>query len=153
LGGDSHSASVFSLHKTTSSSLYVMKDTENRVTAVTTVTFWKRIELHEAWRGISMDWAARHRHVWLLWLLSGLSDVGECERACSPFDFVQPALNNTSPDNWDGYWNASPYMLLACDVWYKKGKGKVISLQAWRGPEVSRRLRLPDFKTIGTWRW
>ena len=32
-------------------------------------------------------------------------------------------------------------------------KGKAIPLQAWRGPEVSRRLRLPDFKTIGTWRW
>jgi len=29
-------------------------------------------------------------------------------------------------------------------------KGKVIPLQAWRGPERSRRLRLPDFKTIGT---
>jgi hypothetical protein len=25
-----------------------------------------------------------------------------------------------------------------------------IPLQAWRGPEGSRRLRLPDFKTIGT---
>jgi len=31
-----------------------------------------------------------------------------------------------------------------------KGKGKAISLQAWTGPEGSRRLRLPDFKTIGT---
>ena len=29
-------------------------------------------------------------------------------------------------------------------------KGKEISLQAWTGPEGSRRLRLPDFKTIGT---
>jgi hypothetical protein len=29
-------------------------------------------------------------------------------------------------------------------------KGKVIPLQAWTGPEVSRRLRFPDFKTIGT---
>jgi hypothetical protein len=27
---------------------------------------------------------------------------------------------------------------------------KAIPLQAWTGPEVSRRLRLPDFKTIGT---
>jgi hypothetical protein len=27
--------------------------------------------------------------------------------------------------------------------------GKVIPLEAWRGPEGSRRLRLPDFKTIG----
>jgi hypothetical protein len=28
--------------------------------------------------------------------------------------------------------------------------GKAIPLQAWIGPEGSRRLRLPDFKTIGT---
>jgi len=29
-------------------------------------------------------------------------------------------------------------------------KGKAIQLQTWRGPEVSMRLRLPDFKTGGT---
>jgi hypothetical protein len=34
-----------------------------------------------------------------------------------------------------------------------KGKGKAIPLQAWTGSEGYRRLRLPDFKTIGTWRW
>jgi len=28
--------------------------------------------------------------------------------------------------------------------------GKAIPLQAWTGPEGSRRLRLPDSKTIGT---
>jgi hypothetical protein len=32
----------------------------------------------------------------------------------------------------------------------KKGKVKAIPLQAWTGPESSRRLRLPDFKEIGT---
>jgi len=32
----------------------------------------------------------------------------------------------------------------------KKVKGTAIPLQAWTGPEGSRRLRLPDFKTIGT---
>jgi len=32
--------------------------------------------------------------------------------------------------------------------WVKKGKA--IPLQAWTAPEVSRRMRLPDFKTIGT---
>jgi hypothetical protein len=32
-----------------------------------------------------------------------------------------------------------------------KDKGKANPLQAWTGPEGSRRLRLPDFKTIGTW--
>jgi hypothetical protein len=31
-----------------------------------------------------------------------------------------------------------------------KVKGKAIPLQALIGPEGSRRLRLPDFKTIGT---
>jgi len=29
-------------------------------------------------------------------------------------------------------------------------KSKAIPLQAWTGPEVFRRLRVPDFKTIGT---
>jgi hypothetical protein len=31
-----------------------------------------------------------------------------------------------------------------------KGKGQAIPLQALTGPEDSTRLRLPDFKTIGT---
>ena len=46
------------------------------------------------------------------------------------------------------------------DVWYSEtsvnffqSKGKAIPLQAWTGPEGSRRLRFPHFKTIGTWRW
>jgi hypothetical protein len=32
---------------------------------------------------------------------------------------------------------------------YTYGKGKAIPLQAWTGPEGSRKLRFPDFKTIG----
>jgi len=32
--------------------------------------------------------------------------------------------------------------------WITK-KSKAIPLQAWTGPEGSRRLRLPDYKTIG----
>jgi len=31
-----------------------------------------------------------------------------------------------------------------------KGKDKAIPLQAWTGPEGSRWLRFPDFKTFGT---
>ena len=34
-----------------------------------------------------------------------------------------------------------------------KVKCKAITLQAWTDPEGSRRLRLPDFKTIGTSKW
>ena len=29
-------------------------------------------------------------------------------------------------------------------------KGKATRIQVWTGPEGSRRLRLPDFKTVGT---
>jgi hypothetical protein len=36
---------------------------------------------------------------------------------------------------------------------HKKSKSKAIPLQAWTGPEDSRRLRLPDFKTIDTLMW
>jgi hypothetical protein len=36
------------------------------------------------------------------------------------------------------------------DTVIKKEKGKAIPLQAWTGPGGSRRLRFPDFKTIGT---
>jgi hypothetical protein len=31
-----------------------------------------------------------------------------------------------------------------------KDKGKAVPLQAWTGPEASKRLRFSDFKTIGT---
>jgi hypothetical protein len=33
------------------------------------------------------------------------------------------------------------------------GKCKAIPLKAWTDREGSRRLRLPGFKTIGTWKW
>jgi hypothetical protein len=31
-----------------------------------------------------------------------------------------------------------------------RGKGKALPLQAWTGPEGSRKLRIPDFVTIRT---
>ena len=37
-------------------------------------------------------------------------------------------------------------------TWWCLSKAKAIPLQAWTGPEDSRKLRLPDFKTIGTGR-
>jgi len=43
------------------------------------------------------------------------------------------------------------YSALAFETTYVKGTA--IPLQAWTGPEGTRRLRLPDFKTFGTWRW
>jgi len=38
-------------------------------------------------------------------------------------------------------------LLLPCQLY---AEDKAIPLQAWTGPECSKRLRLPDFKTIGT---
>jgi hypothetical protein len=34
-----------------------------------------------------------------------------------------------------------------------KVKAKANPLQAWTGPEGSRRLRVSDYTTICTWRW
>ena len=31
------------------------------------------------------------------------------------------------------------------NIWYNKVKGKAVPLQAWSGPEGSRKLRFPDF--------
>jgi hypothetical protein len=41
------------------------------------------------------------------------------------------------------------YHVCRCD----NHKGKAMPVQAQTGPEGSRRLRLPDFKTIGSRRW
>jgi len=46
------------------------------------------------------------------------------------------------------HYTRTPSTALLCSV--KKVKSKAIPLQAWTGPEGSRRLRLPDFETIGT---
>ena len=46
---------------------------------------------------------------------------------------------------WRGFLPEKPNVL--------HRKGKAIPLQTWTGPEVSRRLRIPDFKTVGIWRW
>jgi len=49
--------------------------------------------------------------------------------------------------------NSPSLCLLGDKTYVYKGKGKAIPLQTWTGPEGSRRLRLPDFKTVDTWRW
>jgi len=40
------------------------------------------------------------------------------------------------------------FLLLLISTLHCKGKSKVIPLEAWTDPEGSRRLRIPDFKTI-----
>jgi hypothetical protein len=48
------------------------------------------------------------------------------------------------PENINGQFPNKVVTIHRC-----KGKGKAIPLKALTGPEVSSRLRLPDFKTIG----
>jgi len=51
-------------------------------------------------------------------------------------------------------FNFSVFLTWCHWTWCRLGsKGKAIPLQAWTTPEGSKRLRLPDFKTVGTWRW
>jgi hypothetical protein len=73
---------------------------------------------------------------------------------------VNPLKKNTTTMGVQRFWKRATTLVVGWfaghrsknhRMWYKKGKA--IPLQAWRGPEDSRRLRLPDFKTIGTWRW
>jgi len=45
------------------------------------------------------------------------------------------------------------YMATCYKIIGRLCKGKAIPLQAWTGPEGSRKLRLPFFKTVCTWRW
>ena len=51
------------------------------------------------------------------------------------------------PDEWATFKRSTSRQEMVTD---SKGKGKAIPLQAWTGPQGSRRLRFPDFKTIGT---
>jgi hypothetical protein len=47
--------------------------------------------------------------------------------------------------------NVVTFLTKLCGVMlHKVVKGKAIPLQSWTGPENFRRLRLPDFKTLGT---
>jgi len=39
------------------------------------------------------------------------------------------------------------FLYIVADIKHSKGKGKAVPLQAWSGPEGSRKLRLPDFMT------
>jgi hypothetical protein len=58
--------------------------------------------------------------------------------------------------SWRGGWRWMK-MVSNFGVWGSEPlgsiKGKAIPVQAWTGPEGSRRMRLPKFKTPDTWRW
>ena len=67
--------------------------------------------------------------------------------------FAVMAAQNADVDPVKFWTQSSDPLLIFCSessgVLSHRGKKKTIPLQAWRGREVSRRLRLPDFKTFG----
>ena len=68
---------------------------------------------------------------------------------CGPKDFNQQFFSK----NFISSEVKSPLLMVQAYLPYLctgKGKVKAIPLQAWTGPEGSRKLRLPYFKTIGT---
>jgi len=66
---------------------------------------------------------------------------------CALFKIPEKCNNGTVKPAYNGTARDQLFPLQAGFISYK---GKAIPLQAWRGPEGSRSLRLPDFKTIGT---
>ena len=83
-------------------------------------------------------------------------NVEFCKAFLWPTEFLPPArfvlwVSFANPIKYD------PVLYVCCLIHRGHSlltayKGKAIPLQAWTGPEGSRRLRLPDFKKIDTWK-
>jgi hypothetical protein len=99
------------------------------------------------WRGFVL---LHHRLISLLsWPLVGYFSISPHTLSKCPYDEVfWPKLGRISCLPHANYMHTHFILPSAVQI-----KGKAIPLQARTGPEGSRRLRLPDSMTIGTWRW
>jgi hypothetical protein len=75
--------------------------------------------------------------------LGGRSVLFEVVKRLLPLQGIEPWFLGCSVHN------LATVLVTLCQL-PTKAKGKAIPLQAWTGPEDSRRLRLPVFKTVGT---
>ena len=71
---------------------------------------------------------------------------GRCLRLTTYHHSVPLSCNRETLTSWNSLVMSRPVMGLLY-LYIHIYVGKAIPLQAWTGPEVSRRLRLPDFKT------
>jgi hypothetical protein len=55
--------------------------------------------------------------------------------------------NTLNPQQRRGYKKVNIYIYIYVCVCLIKGEGKAVPLQAWSGPEGSRKLRFPDYMT------
>jgi hypothetical protein len=85
--------------------------------------------------------------------------VGVCAIHCDSHRTGKYNINSSRFVLWSRQCNVRvliAHMLpvtVHCNVYAFKVTVQAIPLQAWRDPEGSRSFRLPDFKTVGTWRW
>jgi hypothetical protein len=85
------------------------------------------------WETVEM-WCNLTRAVWDT--LPAITELtGRCRHACSYIRDLR----------WMCLLLPTPILTLKIN--------KAILLQAWTGPEGSKTLRIPDFKTFGTWKW
>jgi len=85
-------------------------------------------------RRVTVTWIQRH---------SVPYDADKCDVFLS--NLTRQDANYENINNNAGNNSSNKNNKLKCT-----SKGKAIPLQAWTGPKGSNRLRLPDFKTIGT---
>jgi len=120
---------------------------------------WKEgVSLDYLWiiLGLSLDYPGlSFDYPWIIWLRI-MFTVALCKHDNEPTDSITAwSIFKTAQHST----HHTPYTFLETTNWLTlgyhrcKGKGKAIILQAWTSPEGFRRLRLPDFKTIGTWKW
>ena len=109
----------------------------------------------EFWKFFLLFWAKKCLLI-CHWTTNRFREILKEERTGSVPTFSKCLI----PDGFIGifHWNSPSASTMALGLTQpltemSKSKGKAIPLQAWTGPEGSRTLRLPDFKTIGTWWW
>ena len=108
---------------------------------------------------LAHDSASRQHHYWTSWSICSRKTFsispGHMHESASTVSQTTSCNHSSTPThNWlrwseQSLWNVSNSTMNQSSSAFK---GKPIPLQAWTGPEVSRRLRPPDFKTIVTWK-
>jgi len=116
----------------------------------------KSLSLHSLWVLEFFSFISVGPGGWVLWRRLWIFEFYKTLRISRPPDCELRGLEVMWPGltlrlGYCSYWTSR--CLEDVKLLLESGKGKATPLQAWTGPEGSRRLRLRDFKTIGTWKW
>jgi hypothetical protein len=136
------------------------------------INFWACLSVLQGPRHNTKCWLSIRRFIFLLMFCLETPKIGSGPTNLStelslvslwvislPHTSACPGTQYSSTVCWaevsfNAFWHSHTNGDIVVASWsWVKGKGKAIPLQALAGPEGSRRLRLPDFKTVGTWMW